>query len=231
MKNLINVSLLAAAICAVEACSLPKYEASTMTVPRTGVSTSSSDPTTVRPTDGTTRTGGTPTGANSGTSPFSAGMPSMGTANSTSSGISGEDFAAEDNRRVNTNFIRQAEVTETSLLALSQLASTKAQGGALKNLASMMTKDYQKANDELRTVAREKTISLPENNMDALTKLSAVPAKDFDRVYVEMMTFEHDKAIGLFKDASQYPDPIIKAYAGKYLSILRANRKQLKSIK
>jgi putative membrane protein len=229
MKNLMNFSLMASAILALQACSLPKYDAGSYVPGGTpaGVSTSSSDATNVRPTDGTTRTGGTPTGANSGTSPFSAGMPSMGTANSTSSGISGDDLAAEESKRLSTSFIRQAAASGATVIEISQLAAKNARRESVKNMATAMLKDRQQAYEELKSMAAAKNISLPANNSAVFQKLSALPLQDFDRVYTETILLEHQKALSLFKDALQYPDPVIKAYATKNLAVMKSQQKEI----
>jgi predicted outer membrane protein len=229
MKNLMNFALMAYSILAVQACSLPKYDAGTY-VPggnQAGVSASSSDAANVRPTDGTTRTGATPTGANSGTSPFSAGMPSMGTANSTSSGISGDALAAEESKRLSTGFIRQAASGGSTMITISQLATKNASRENVKALAGALVTDAQKAYDELRTIAEAKDISLPQPDQSILKKLSAIPAKDFDSRYLEMLSLEHQKIISLFRDAMQYPDPVIKAYAVKNLPSMKIKQKEI----
>ena len=228
MKNPMSFVLPAIIVIAAQACSLPKYDAGSY-VPASntsGVSTSSTDPVNSRPTDGTTFTGATPTGANSGTTPFSAGPPSMGTANSTSSGISGEDLEADERNRENTNFITQASVRLLSVIELSDLATNSAQNGAVKNLASTVVRDYGKANDELKDLAVAKGISLPQSNTPGLKTLSALPANDFDQAYLKMIALEQQKALALFKQASQYSDPSLKAYVGKYAPALRNQEKQ-----
>lgn len=228
MKNLLNFVLPAILTIAVQGCSLPKYDAGTY-VPGSsnpGVSTSSTDPVNSRPTDGTTLTGATPTGANSGTSPFSAGAPSMGTANSTSSGISGDDLASGERTRENTNFITEAATSVTSVIELSELAKKSAQSDAVKKLAASLVKDYEEANDELRNIAGAKSITMPQNTPAGLKKLSAAAPQDFDQSYLKMISLGQQKTLGIFKQASQFSDPVIKAYAAKYVPVLKVQQKQ-----
>lgn len=228
MKNLMSFALPAVIVIAVQACSLPKYDAGTF-VPASntsGVSTSSTDPVNSRPTDGTTFTGATPTGANSGTTPFSAGPPSMGTANSTSSGISGDDLAADDRKRENADFVSQAATSLLSVIELSDLAMKNAGAESVKNLSAKLVQDYEKASDELKNIAAAKNISLPQSNPAGLKKLSAVPAKDFDQAYLKMISLEQQKTLSFFKQASQYADPVIKSYAGKYVPVLKIYEKE-----
>ncbi|MET1055568.1 MAG: DUF4142 domain-containing protein [Pedobacter sp.] len=232
MKKLTGLTLPALIVFALQACSLPKYDAGSYSPSsNTGVSTSSTDPVNSRPTDGTTFTGATPTGGNSGTSPSSAGMPSMGTANSTSSGISGDDLEAAATKRENTSFISQAASAEMNAIALSQLASKNSKNDAVKKLAEMLLNDYQKAQDELKTIASDKGIAIRENTgTTSYNKLSATAEKDFDQAYLKTTLLEHQKVLSLFKQASQFSDPVIKAYAAKYLPGLKTQQKQIAAI-
>lgn len=228
MKNLLSFGLPAFLMITIQACSLPRYEAGTYVPPSntSAGSVTSGDPANSRPTDGTTFTGATPTGANSGTSPTSYGMPSMGTANSTSSGISGDELAAEDAKRVNSSFVNEAAINEASIIEFTELALKNAQHDDVKNLAGTLLKVHQSAIDELQALAKAKGITTPQNPGTALKKLLAVSTKDFDQAYLDILSLEQEKELGLFKEAARYSDPVIKAYASKYVPVFKIHEKQ-----
>lgn len=232
MKNLMRFALPLCIVFAVQACSLPRYDSGSISSgPNpSGVSTSSTDPANTRPTDGTTFTGGTPTGSNSGTSPFSAGMPSMGTANSTSSGISGEELASADAKRANVSFISQAAVSAMSATELSKLAMKNAQREEVKNLASALIKDHEKLSDDLKVLAAAQSVTWPKSSSPNLKKLTETSTGDFDQSYLRMLLQDNETTIALFQQASKSSDPSVKAYAVKYLPVLKTYTKQINSL-
>jgi putative membrane protein len=181
MKNITNIAIIAVTAFTMQACSSSRSASTTSSSVNTGdsarISTESGGGT-ARPTDGTTATGGTPTGSNSGTSSNISPLPSMGTANSTSSGISGSDDTATGstsasvgdessgkNKRDDVQrFIQQAAISGMSEVQLSQVALKNAQSSAVKNFADMMVRDHGKANAALKVLAAAKGISLPDSS-------------------------------------------------------------------
>lgn len=72
-----------------------------------------------------------------------------------------------------------------------------------------------------KTGAEESTVT------DAIEKLKALHGTAFDKAYVDMMVADHQNAIALFEKASMTSDQAIKAYASKYLPILKKHLKQV----
>lgn len=114
---------------------------------------------------------------------------------------------------------------------LAKLAQGKASSDQVKQFAQRMMTDHQKANDELKSLAQSKNITLP----------SAVPARDkalhdrlsrlsgdaFDRAYMNAMVTDHRKAVNAFRMESQSgKDPDIKNWASKTLPTLEEHLKQ-----
>ncbi|MFD1142428.1 DUF4142 domain-containing protein [Larkinella insperata] len=118
---------------------------------------------------------------------------------------------------------------------LGKLAEQKAQSQQVKDFGAMMATDHSKANEELKTLAASKNISIPatlsedhQKHVDELTKLSGA---EFDKEYVKLMVDDHKEDIDLFKEASfNAKDPDIKAFAGKTLPTLQKHYDAVKAI-
>jgi len=117
---------------------------------------------------------------------------------------------------------------------LGQLASQKAQSDQVKQFAQRMVQDHGKANDELKTLAQQKNITLPtdldakhKSTRDRLSKLSGA---QFDRAYMQDMLADHRKDVSDFRKESQSgKDPDVKAWAAKTLPTLEEHLKLAES--
>jgi putative membrane protein len=84
----------------------------------------------------------------------------------------------------------------------------------------MMITDHGKANMELDSIAKTKTVTLPatvdaehQAKMDSLSKLSGA---DFNKAYVATMIEGHQKTLALMQtEASSGKDADFKAFAAK----------------
>lgn len=107
---------------------------------------------------------------------------------------------------------------------MGKIAQEKAKSKAVKDFAAMMVKDHSKANEELKSLAAAKNITLPatigndmQNEIDNLTKDST----DFDKDYIDKMVKDHNDDIDLFeKAAKNSPDSAFKNFAVKTLPTL-----------
>jgi putative membrane protein len=113
-------------------------------------------------------------------------------------------------------------------VALGQAAQTLASNPQVKEFGSMMVRDHTRANDDLKTAAAARNITIPasmgndeQKKTDDLMKKTG---NDFDRDYMDMMVSDHKKDIKEFEDASEDAhDPGIKAFALKTLPVLRTH--------
>lgn len=118
---------------------------------------------------------------------------------------------------------------------LGGLAEKKAMNADVKNFGSMMVKDHSKANEELKTLAQRKGITLPtalgEENQKHKDELSAKNGSDFDKAYIDLMVKDHKKDIKLFEDAQEkVTDADIKAFIVKTLPTLKTHLKHIEGI-
>ncbi|MDN3551192.1 DUF4142 domain-containing protein [Mucilaginibacter aquaedulcis] len=109
---------------------------------------------------------------------------------------------------------------------LGKLAQAKALHAQVKNFGAMMVKDHSMANMELKELAKNKRITLPDSigmEEQALKKqLSAKSGAEFDKAYVAAMVEDHKKDIATFEEARKkvkYPE--MTALIDKSLPMLK----------
>jgi putative membrane protein len=118
---------------------------------------------------------------------------------------------------------------------LGELAQQKASSQRVKDFGAMMVRDHSKANDELKSLAGMKNITLPpapgEDHMDHIKKLSKKNGREFDKDYMKMMVDDHEDDIDAFEKASKdCKDADIKGFANKTLPVLHTHLDSAKAI-
>src|SRR5688500_5897952 len=108
---------------------------------------------------------------------------------------------------------------------LGQLALTKASSPKVKEFAQSMVDDHTKANEELKSLAQTKNITLPstisEEKQKDYDKLAEKSGADFDKAYSEFMVKDHKDDVDQFKKAAEKcEDADIKSWAAEKLPVL-----------
>lgn len=134
-----------------------------------------------------------------------------------------------------SKFVVEAASGGMMEVQLGELAQQKAANQKVKDFGAMMVRDHSKANDDLKTIAGSKNITLPpapgEDHMDDIKKLSEKSGKEFDKDYIKMMVDDHEKDIDHFEKCSKdAKDAELKAYAAKTLPTLREHLAEAKKI-
>jgi len=93
-----------------------------------------------------------------------------------------------------------------------------------------MVDDHSKANDDLKTLAKNKNLTLPTDldPKDAALKdrLSKLSGPAFDRAYMSAMLRDHRKDVSEFRmESNNGKDPDVKAFASKTLPTLEDHLK------
>jgi putative membrane protein len=97
-----------------------------------------------------------------------------------------------------------------------------------------MVDDHTKANDELKTIAQNKSITLP-SSIDAkhkavADKLSKLSGDAFDRAYMQEMVNGHRAVANEFRTESKSgKDSDVKAWAAKTLPTVEEHLKEAES--
>jgi putative membrane protein len=119
---------------------------------------------------------------------------------------------------------------------LGRMAQEKGMSQDVKEFGSMMVADHSKANDELKTLATAKNITLPatlgEDAQEDVNELAKLSGKEFDKKYVSMMVDDHKEDVDAFKKAAEDNsiDPEIKAFAAKTLPTLQQHLDRINTI-
>ena len=124
------------------------------------------------------------------------------------------------------DFLAEAASGGMMEVELGNAAQTHASSEMVKRFGSMMVRDHGKANEELKSIAASKNITIPsamgndhKKMVDALMAESGV---EFDKKYMSMMVDDHKDDIDKFEDASENAqDPEVKAFAIKTLPVLK----------
>jgi putative membrane protein len=119
---------------------------------------------------------------------------------------------------------------------LGQMAQDKGMSQRVKDFGAMMVKDHTAAGDELKSMARQKNVTLPEtmsndhqNKADDLNKKTG---KDFDRAYMKAMVDGHQSTVDDFEKASKNTkDADVKAWVDKTLPTLKMHLDSAKAIR
>jgi putative membrane protein len=123
-------------------------------------------------------------------------------------------------------FVTKAAQGGMAEVELGNLAKTNASNDDVKSFGDQMVTDHGKANDELKSIAAKKGITLPTSldskHQAEVNRLSKLKGADFDREYMKLMVADHRMDVSEFrKEADHGSDPDIKAFAAKTLPTLQ----------
>ena len=147
--------------------------------------------------------------------------------------MSGKESAGHGD--TDTTFVKKAASGGLAEVELGQLAVQKASSEEVKKFGQRMVDDHGKANEQLKQVAAEKHIELPQN-LDAKDKatkarLEKLSGEQFDKAYMKDMVKDHQKDIAEFNRASKMAkDPAVKSFAEQTLPTLREHLKEAEKI-
>jgi putative membrane protein len=124
-------------------------------------------------------------------------------------------------------FLADAMEGNHAEVALAEMAQKKAASQAVRELASMIQRDHQQANDKLTSIAgkigaAENPTALKPEHKQLQDRLSRLEGAAFDSAYAAEMVKEHQKDIAKYEKASgQLQQAELKAYATQTLPHLK----------
>ena len=132
-------------------------------------------------------------------------------------------------------FVKKAAEGGLAEVELGKLAAERASSQDVKQFGQRMVDDHTKANDQLKQVASEEGITLPDklDAKDTATKahLEKLSGKQFDHAYMLDMVRDHTKDVTEFRTESKTAkDPGVKNFASQTLPTLEDHLKQAKAI-
>jgi len=109
-----------------------------------------------------------------------------------------------------------------------QLAAQKATSPLVKQFGQRMVTDHSQANDELQQIAEQQNLTLPTQpgatQQATDRRLRAMAGADFDTAYMNHAVQDHQQDVAAFqREAQSGKDPALKAFAQKYLPIIRTH--------
>ena len=145
-------------------------------------------------------------------------------------GEAARDTSREGVSAADQTFARKAAEGGHKEVALAKIAQRKASSEDVKSYAQTLERDHSQANDELKSWATSKKVTLPAAPVDGKTvdaKLEALEGAAFDKAYIAAMIQDHRKDIAAFeKEAASGSDPDLRAFAQKALPTLKGHLEQ-----
>ena len=134
-----------------------------------------------------------------------------------------------------TAFVMKAAQGGMTEVQLGQLAADKGTSQDVKDFGSKMVVDHGKANDELKSIASSKGITVPDK-LDAkhqamVDKQTALSGTAFDKAYVSAMVKGHKETDALFtKEASSGQDQTVKDAASQGSKVISEHLQMIQQI-
>lgn len=135
-----------------------------------------------------------------------------------------------------SNFMTKAASGGMLEVQLGQMAQQKGVNQRVKDFGLMMIRDHSKNNEEMKQIAQQKGLTLPQtlsdDNQKMVDKLSKEQGNDFDKAYVDMMEKDHKEDIDEYNKAvNNIGDPMIKAYAKNTIPALQMHLDSVQALK
>ena len=132
-------------------------------------------------------------------------------------------------------FVTKAAEGGQQEVMMAQMAVDKASNPDVKQFAQRLVDDHSKANEELKTLASSKGLTLPAENATKTQKMKNDMGKHsgamFDREYMKDMIKDHQKDIAMFeREARDGRDSDVKAWAEKTLPTLREHLQMAREV-
>ncbi len=143
--------------------------------------------------------------------------------------------AATKSSPADTKFMKEAAEGGMAEVALGKLAVEKASNSEVKKFGQRMVDDHTKANNELKQLASQKNVTLPQDlsakDKAMKAKLENLSGEQFDQSYMKGMVKDHKKDVSDFRrESTSAKDPDVKKFASQTLPTLEEHLKQAESI-
>jgi putative membrane protein len=156
---------------------------------------------------------------------FAQESPSSSGHSKTSAGMTAAD----------ASFMKKAADGGMAEVELGKLAAEKGSSQEVKDFGQRMVDDHGKANEQLKQLASQKHVDLPQqpSSKHAATKakLEKLSGQDFDKVYVAEMVKDHKQDVAEFqRESKSAHDDDLKSFASQTLPTLQDHLKQIQNL-
>jgi putative membrane protein len=134
------------------------------------------------------------------------------------------------------NFIHAAAQGGMTEVKLGELAAQKAMRDDVKAFGKRMVKDHSAINNDLKALAAQKGVTLPDS-LDAkhqamVDKMAALSGSEFDNAYIASMIKDHKADAKEFKAISaETKDADIKSFVDKSIPVVDGHLKRITAMK
>ena len=116
-----------------------------------------------------------------------------------------------------------------------KLAVLKGTTSEIRAYGQLMESDQAKMLKVIKKLAKKRKITLPRiisaEKEDGFKDLTAKSEKAFDKKFIKMMKIDHKRDLKAFKNAREFNDPEIKAFAEEYLPMIQSHLDKLDGLK
>jgi len=134
------------------------------------------------------------------------------------------------------DFILAAAQGGMTEVKLGELAAQNGKRDDVKAFGKMMVKDHSAINDDLKVLAAQKGVTLPDS-LDAkhqamVDKMAALTGSEFDNAYIASMIKDHKMDAKEFKaESAETKDADIKSFVDKSIPVVDGHLKRITAMK
>lgn len=148
----------------------------------------------------------------------------------------GEPNAITQSRVDDKTFVKDAAEGGLTEIQLGKLAQEKASSDAVKQFGQRMVDDHTKANEQLKRIAAEANITVPDSidskRQARIDKLSALIGTQFDQAFIKDQLKDHEEDVRKFQaEAENGSNAQIKSFASSTLPTLKEHLNMAKDLK
>ena len=132
-------------------------------------------------------------------------------------------------------FIEKAAMGGLMEVQLGNVVAQRATNNDVKQFGQKMVSEHSKANSQLKQIAAQKGIQLPQQlddkHKEKINELNKNTGPEFDREYMSHMVDDHEEDIDTFKEqAEDGQDPALKQFASQTVPKLEQHLAMAKQI-
>ena len=138
--------------------------------------------------------------------------------------------------QLDKDFLKAVNQSNNAERAYVPVVMKNSSNADVKKFGQTMIHDHTQANQDLVKLAASKSVKLPHNVPDeeqaVIDRLAQEKGEKFDAAYKHEMMRDHAADIGDFeREISLGSDPQVKAYAAKYLPVLKQHLQMAQNLK
>jgi putative membrane protein len=143
--------------------------------------------------------------------------------------------SAGQNTAVDKMFVKKALQGGMAEVQLGQLTLQKSQNDQVKQFAQKMIDDHTKLGDQMKPVAQQLGVSVPDGpskkDKATMAKLQALSGPAYDQAYIKDMIKDHKQDLSEFQnEASSGQDPTVKDAANQGSKVIAEHLQMIQQI-